>query len=389
MDNPRLGVLALVVPLFTALAATGDAQTFPVKLQVIKEAVIDAVAMDLSPIGAVLVTKGGEIAVTQPTDHNVRFFSSTGAPSGVFGTRGAGPGEFRSFGASGYLGDTLWVADYQNNRLTYVSPTHRLLRSEVLVTRILPAVNRGVESPQLGLLYLLAVISGGSTLVSGSTPHGAVHQGDNASRTGTSARPIVQLDRDGRFVRVSGWQELRECSVPYPAGRGQGQVQIPFCLQLPLGVSTDGSWLGFASQISSTTLRLTVTSSIGDTIFSRKINAIGAPIPKSKLDSVITARSAIMPPEAERALKGADLPKRYPAFRRILIGMDGTIWLESWTDGQEHSWRILDRTGKEIATLELPRDTELRQASREKIWCVMSDPDGLESVIRFRVSWPG
>ncbi len=64
-----------------------------------------------------------------PMENQVRVHSASGQFVGTIGRPGEGPGEFKSVGVMGWVGDTLWVLDFGLYRYSYFSPDGEFLRS--------------------------------------------------------------------------------------------------------------------------------------------------------------------------------------------------------------------------------------------------------------------
>jgi hypothetical protein len=76
----------------------------------------------------------------------------------------------------------------------------------------------------------------------------------------------------------------------------------------------------------------------------------------------------------------------YPPVRSILIGRDKTIWLEMWTAAAERSWQVLDARGNPFATAKFPATVTILAAELTAAWGVETDVDGLQSVVRYKLS---
>ena len=71
--------------------------------------------------GGVVVANGGDV--------EIRYFGSDGRHRATLGRVGQGPGEFIAFGnVTMGPGDTLWIRDSRNPRITVVSPREEMAR---------------------------------------------------------------------------------------------------------------------------------------------------------------------------------------------------------------------------------------------------------------------
>src|SRR5687768_11191538 len=107
MSTTGSRLIAAAIALLPLGGSQTRAQSTPA-LRLVQDVRIDAANHDLSPIGWLLASNEGTIAISQPQDHTIRFFARTGAALGQFGRKGQGPGEFIDMTLAGWMGDTLW-----------------------------------------------------------------------------------------------------------------------------------------------------------------------------------------------------------------------------------------------------------------------------------------
>ncbi len=84
-------------------------------------------------IGAVHLDRNGGLFVSFPEEQTIRHFSREGKFLGSVGRKGRGPGEFERLAGIGWLGDTLWAADQNGQRLHLFSPSGTYLRTQIAV----------------------------------------------------------------------------------------------------------------------------------------------------------------------------------------------------------------------------------------------------------------
>ena len=80
-----------------------------------------------SRIGALAVTDNGTLYVLESQAREVRVFGPDGRRLGTRGRSGQGPGEFSRPAAIGLVGDTLWVRDGGNGRISWFGPDGSLV----------------------------------------------------------------------------------------------------------------------------------------------------------------------------------------------------------------------------------------------------------------------
>ena len=282
---------------------------------------IDGRAEDLTSINWVAVSQHGDIAIAQPQDHRVLFYSRDGKLIGKFGRLGEGPGEFRGVGPLRWIGDTLQVYDYALRRSTWVRP-------------------------------------GGSVV-----------------RTVRDASPVSAGPSD---------------PVPCVNQGGGRRLTNPFCARTVRNAAVDSSLFSIIAQSTPTSTRgrytITVLRRNGDTVFSESLTAPSVRIPKWYSDSMIDVMTALRGPDA-RAFFQRTMPAYFQPVRVVFFGTDGTIWVMYWAEprGGTGEYLVLDANGKALATVSLPRTLVLQGVSRSTVWGVLTDDDGVDSVVRYHV----
>lgn len=386
MLQPVSVVRRVVVTLFLC-PALGIGQQVPT-LTLTPELRIDAAEQDLSPISWIAVARNGTIAASQFQDNRVAFFDARGQSLGTFGRTGEGPGEFRRPAQFGWLGDTLWINDPATRRLTLIGPDRTLARTVPWLTAVMfeaaPA-----QSPQFFWILPRALYRDGTMLVE------AVLNRDSppipwpgGTRDGT---PLVRVAADGRFQRVAFWPPPRGCSVAFALPGGSGAVTIPFCTAPLTDFASDGSRFALATAEDvgdrSGYYRVLVVDERGDTLLNRRYPFGPVAIPKRIADSVIAQRTGgRAQPEFIAAYRSMKLPTTFPPLERIVLGRDATTWIEHYTFSGNRTWSMLDRSGQPIGWLVIPRNIRLQEVSRDLVWATETDEDGLQHVVRFRVT---
>ena len=146
MSCPSLSVV-LVALLPVALAPSGA-----VGQQLNRSVVVhpsDSTLYQLTRVPVTVRTPAGEIVLLDDFDMKVHRFNDAGEHLGSFGRRGQGPGEFEMPLGLGLLGDTLWVSDHVQGRVTYFDATGVVLKTESIRVgkssyQLMPSVPRFV-----------------------------------------------------------------------------------------------------------------------------------------------------------------------------------------------------------------------------------------------------
>ena len=351
----------------------------PPTLKLVRDLRIDAAEHDLSPITFVAVAPNGNIAVGQHQDGLIRFFDATGLPLGSFGRPGQGPGEFGRVGRGTWVGDTLVANEVISRRFTFISPDLKLVRVKLWPTLTLSEAGAG--APRFSSPLIWAPYPNGDFLVSaGLARESPVPDLPGATRSGT---PWIRVDSTGRFKHVIAWSSNDDCGVPIQEGRGS--VQIPFCSTSRFEVSPDAARLAFVrADRSSRTFRVSVFRASGDTAFHRSYAYRPIPLTKSDRDQAIASAPPF--PGAAEALEKARFPEHRAPVSRILAGRDETTWLELATASGDRTWNVLDAMGTLIGRVRLKRNVQATVVSRDLLWATETDDDGLQHIVRYRVT---
>ena len=134
------------------------------------------------------------------------------------------------------------------------------------------------------------------------------------------------------------------------------------------------------------TFRVVMIGQAGDTTFARHFPFKPVPIDAHLRDS-LTALSAAgpKPPQMRGMVSERSSPKIYPPLVHLVIGRDGTTWVEMRENAAGRPYLVLDPKGSAIGMVTLPANATIKAASRTTIWAAQRDADDVESVVRFRV----
>jgi hypothetical protein len=354
----------------------------PPALRIARDLRIDAAEHDLSPVGWVAVAPNGTMAVSQPQDGLLRFFDARGTSLGTFGRKGRGPGEFTDPSRSAWIGDTLWVADFSTRRFTLVAPDRTLLRTVPYLQSVTVAAPGG-ETPHITSVFSRSLLSGGRQLAT-------VNLADDSPWPGgrRSTQPFVRIDSAGVLQNVVAWHPGRApCMVSARVGGAFMSSLIPFCAAPLDDVSSDGARYALAEVVGDGgSYRVSVMRVTGDTISSRTYSYAPVRISKAVADSVIARRIGRQTGPAADMWRSAKLPANYPPLARVVLGRDETVWLERFSISGDREWLMLDGQGSVAGRVTMPRGIALAVASRDQVWAIETDDDGLQQIVRYRVS---
>lgn len=377
---------AFLLLLLLAVVPRADGQAPPRQLTAIRDLEISGTANDLSPISSLSVSHRGWIAVGQRQDAGVRVFGPDGSERFRFGRNGAGPGEFRMLaGFSGWVGDTLWLADGVLNRLTMITPAGKLLR-----TKPFPAPNSAGRvsppgAPSQLAMYVFGVDAQGWLLTSSLIRHASLNESWKKAASGAQST-IWRISPDGQEARFLGFEPLRV------DGCREGPFEL-VQIQCPLtefGHSPSGDRFVIARPGSSSgpqaSFWITVVGPRGDSLVHRQLHYRATPTPRAIVDS---SRAACRARESKEARRDACTELSYAPYvrhvHRVVLGQDHTIWLELRRDAKGRHWLLLSPAAETIGEVTFPPTFMLWVASRTTAWGKEEDVDGIESVVRYRI----
>lgn len=273
------------------------------------------------------------------------------------GRSGEGPGEFRGVSSIGWLGDTVWVADYRLPRVQLFSETGTFLRT---ITAILPA---GWFPRPDGHLVGMAHV----TVARGITYTIIAHQ------PGTT-----------RIDTIVDFPAPRPAQVMVPV-RGQAPVANPHPL-LPVTVAngaSDGSrWCAAIAGVGGY-FTLRCLDSQGRTLLDRPISFPLRQMTSTIYDSVV-AIFAAAPGRTRQQMRGLiSRPSSLPMVTEIQLDDLGDIWLgrHHRSEPQTLYFRLRsDGTVRDSVTF--PSSYNLRHIRGDSVWTATTNDDGVQSLNR-------
>ncbi|MDZ4257183.1 MAG: hypothetical protein U0974_03105 [Gemmatimonadales bacterium] len=394
---PRTGMflLAMAVSMIPTDGLPG--QSPPQLLTATETLRIDGEDHQFSAINGVLVAPSGRIAVLQPQDHQVRFFSGEGRSLGSFGRRGAGPGEFQSLlSVAGWLGDTLWVNDSHLRRTTFIGPDRRVQRTLGWPRGLLRAGEVGGIQPR-GLVVPWGFLSANTII----TPHASsIHDVMVDGKPRSVSNGIFQVDTIGHalaLVAERASEESTECIKRWNEGQASGSITAPFCGVEQFDVSPDGRWIVILRPLAPTgttvASRLVVVDAHGDTVIARRLNAPAERPSAQQRDSVAQSMRVLangglgrtMPAAAVRAIATIEVPTQFPMVDGVLVGSDRTVWLQRPAAGSSRAWWIVSADGGAVYRTVIPTTVALHVVSKEAVWGIDTNAEGVESIVRYTI----
>ncbi len=322
------------------------------------------------------------------TETEIRLFRSDGLPLTTLGGRGDGPGEFRSAFDHGLLGDTLWVIDplFSPSRITLFLKDGTLLGTFVSKEQDFPED----ESRSWRVTHLL---QGGQILVVANSNPG-VRPRPNRVRI-----PIAVSDSDISDPRIIARIEWPQgLFIPDLVQAGEG----PFPSSPLFSVFPDGS--GVVQAIWQNGRPGLVKVRMYDVHGTREFEVVHTipqtPVPGRVADSLVTdgvtklapiierrrARGLPVPSDPRNAVEeGLRIPRAFPAFEKIVTGLDGSIWLKRMRSFSDNTWFVLDFQGTPAFTVEFPPGVNIQQASFDHVWATALGEYDAPLVLRYAI----
>jgi hypothetical protein len=343
------------------------------------------------PNAFLLVDRAGQMAFADRARYQVRFYDRSGRHLVDLGGRGSGPGEFGGSARigsmnGGSVGDSIWYYDPELRRVTFVSGQRKLLRTFNML-------RTGSQKVLSMSLVPLAVYGDGSMLSRHTVPTPSAPRGFREE--------VVLVNPNATTIRIvaSTPTQQRTISVrDMTTGRMQN-FTVPLSPKALDHVAQDGSryvtvvWDPVAKPA---TMRVTVLARTGDTLLSRKYPIDGSPVTRAEADRWVgmvirdvragRGNSPRFADDVERSMRAA-VPAVQQPVTMVRLGLDGTIWLASREQGDSQSWLVLDEHGDAIGRVQLPDAGHfvLGAATRTQLWGIVSDRDGVPSIVRYRI----
>ena len=371
------------VTLVVAGALLGAATSYAQPVRTLAEdARIDGAEHEFTSIFEVLPLSNGNVLVVRGGDYWASIFTSSGTLVKHVARKGAGPGEVQQLAGVGLIGDSVWMGDRGQNRITLFNRDGGLIRSWTVVPKVdwaklRPDAN-GAFSPRV-MPHLL--LPGNRALGGASTASSALAQGLIKST------PIVELDWTGEVSRIVAEVPVSLSTLAIRNGNSTTYTSQPFRSSPILEYSKDGRHMVLITVRESprAAIRLVRLGTNRDTLSATEIPFTPAPISAKTVDSAVKAlATSLGMPESEGAIRAAlAVPKNFYPVTRALVGTDGSVWLRGRAINDQRIWTIVSPAGKVVETLTVPAATNILWIDGA-IWGVTRDADDVPSVVRLR-----
>jgi hypothetical protein len=322
---------------------------------------------DFHDVAGVIRLSDGTIAVGNGGSGEVRFFDGEGVLVGSVGGRGEGPGEFLLLQSLG-IGpdDTVWIYDYQLQRVSLVTAPGTLIRTAALRPRLPSGVPVGTL-PDGSLLMAQMWGSGdpAAPLVPGVTREAAAY---------------VRYDDEGILVDTVGLFPGREVLLSLEDGRPVMGV-VPFGRTASHAVLPEGFVVGDQEAY-----ELGVFSADG--VLERIVRWTGPSLDleESAVDEWRALQVSSAPPdrraEVRARLADVPVPDTRPAYRDLVVDEEGELWVGAYAHPSEGArrWDVFGSSGQWLASVRMPSGFTPRQVGSDWILGVARDALGVERV---------
>jgi hypothetical protein len=341
---------------------------------------------DLTWVNAITTGATGEVYVAQPQDRAVRVYDARGVYRRTLGRRGSGPGEFQGLDGLGWKGDSLWVSDLSQQRITFFDRTGRVLGTVRAVTPVLPGAGYPAGPA--------AALADGSLLANPSPSTASVQR-----RTATRM-PLVRMTRTGAVQGGFGELDVRGQLESIRRARLSMTFTLPIQSHSLWAVAPEGSAVVVVHRPTAAsrergTFQVVRYDASGRVTLNRSYNYVPKPMAGAVADSIrdylasmfVERRFVLARGQAESfARDSAPLPAFQPPVDGVTVGSDGTIWLrrEHW-GATRHEYLVLGRDGDILATVVAPPGLRILHAQRNQVWGVMLDEMEIPYVLRYHV----
>lgn len=334
-----------------------------------------------SGIVAVHVDGRGNIYVLDNGDRAIQVFAPDGRHLRAIGGNGSGPGEFRDPAGFSVLGDSLLVTyDRILQRLTWFGMDGRLVTT------------RSVKLPmmQYGLVTYVAALDRGA-LVFGVTM--GYHTEPRPGRDGTGT--LLRVSADGSVIdTILAFDGPRMIAV---------RAQWRYPLLFPTPFAPGPHWdIGPDARIAfgyGDRNDIAVLDGAG-----RQVQRLQWDMPPSSVTGAdvrdfrasfpwgdgVKGLDPATRDAAKRVLDTLAMPVAWPAFDAIRFDDRGRLWVRRAAGDRIpiSEWDVFANGTQRLGTVRLPRRLSVRQISRDAIYGVTTDEDGVPRVRRFRLVDP-
>lgn len=338
------------------------------------------------------VTSDGRIAVLDAQAQELRVFDPGGGHLATWGGRGAGPGELE--GAHGLMvgpGDSLWVPDVDNARMSVFHPSSGFARSARMPFLRWGFVWSGIVTRE-GTVWKPSTTLG--------EPRRPVIRVYGRAGEDAVARELLDVTLESDFALLD--------SIPLPAepeadpedppgafyweapgGLPRGYIGVPFHAEGQLLLDPRGViW----SKAPGPAYRITRWMPGGDTTLVLETRREPVPVTAAERDSAIDRVSGML---RERGIgvrqDWSKIPENKPAIVSMFLADGGRLWVRTSSPDSLVTYDVYERDGRwagtAVTALKPWRwvDPIVRD---DRFWAVVTDELDIPYVVRARITPP-
>lgn len=355
---------------------------------------VDDPDASLTHFRGVAIGSEGEILIPQEVTGRIRVYGSDGVFMRAFGGKGEGPGEFLSMSAMGWIGDTLWVHDYRQSRVSLFSADGSFITSRTVVPGGLehPYSPGTVASLGADGLVALRISASSRAIADGLVTSVPLVLIDTTGivRDTVGHIPVVHSTHAVRFTNGMSFSEQHWGDDPIwssePDGSGFHRV------------TRRSAESGDASSY-----RISRLGPTGNILYEVSYDYEPVRLEDSEVDRFVKKRAAFYfdsdrpiptfdsPDEARKAIRdGLYVPEFHPPVSAAVSGLDGSLWLRrERTEEDTAVWEVLDPSGARVAMTRLPANARVMQADLTHAWAQVWDELGVPYLVRYTLGADG
>lgn len=332
----------------------------------------------------------GRIYVLDDTDQKIRVFQPDGRPIRVLGAKGGGPGEFTNARWLQIIGDTLWVADFSNARLSaFSTSTGVVLRNPRAgnFDQFMQGVSRTGA-------FIFAPSQGTDPTPKNPTRMNLIHESARTKLRQTIASfTMTKPSLAFRMFAGESKQPFGVFRTPQPLDNGPMYQVSPsgrsvvLVDRAPVSAATALTQLG--SRPESSMIRIIEIGWDGDTLQDRKYSTMPPRVSEADLVAVIDSFAHVnmvvmgsRPTGVAKEIRDSlFIPSFWPPVVELFVGVDGCLWLRQPKAPSKSGqfWRIA-ADGRQLPSVEVSSELRILRVSSNRIWAVREGTGGEVSV---------
>lgn len=305
----------------------------------------------------------GRIVIANAGTNELRFYDADGSFLFTRGGEGGGPGEFRSLGDIWTLGDSLYLFDFNQMRVTAYSTSGEFGRTF-----------RVRETPDGAFPFPEGVLAPHYLLVRRSPPDAELNAGFNRD---TSL--YLRYTLDGEPLDSLGWFPGHESYF------GSGEdftygTSAPYGLHAYMLAAADLLYYG-----SSDTYEIELRAADGTLRRLIRRPIPNPPVTEEEVEEFhrnFEERRERMAPIWRNLYSQMTLPETKPAYGRLLVDSEGNLWVADYSQerGADGTWSVFDPEGRFLGSVETPTGGRVLQIGSDFVLGIWRDELDVEYV---------